>query len=779
MKGDNSTMTDTESNSRSRSLHDRYTSGERGNPMQSIFTTGGVSERSARRPWLVIAGWIVALAVAIVGATQLQTTVEGEFTNGAEAAQAEALIQERISDESPVTETVIVRSDSYDVSDSAFQEHVTTVSSEITGLDQVVTSVTSYYDLAQAGVQGIDSMVSDSGQSLLVQVELGTDAEHAESHASAYLDTISSLNNESFEVLTVGHVSANDEIMAIASEDLGMAQNFGLPAALVVLIVVFGALIAAGVPIIVGLLAVSTALGLAAGISQFFELDFFVTNMIAMIGLAVGIDYSLFIIERYREERRNGVEKLAAISIAGSTASKAVVFSGLTTTMALVGLFMIPMTTFQSLAIGAILAVATSILAALTLIPAMLALLGDRINWPRRKKAEQAPVSSDAQTGFWARITRGVMRRPAISAILATTILLLASLPIFNLSTGQTGFDALPDSDIKTAFEVLSDEFYAGTLMPVEIVIDGNTNDEAVMAGAESLIADLHDDPAFGMASLEVSEANDLAVITVPMQSDINSDESSAAIDELRGHQIPETFAEVPATVLVGGGAAFVDDFNSMLNYWMPIVFAFVLAMAFIVMTVAFRSIVIPFVSIFMNLLSVGAAYGLLVLAFQEGHGQFLGLTHTPVIEAWIPVFLFCVLFGLSMDYHFFLLSRIREYFDQTGDNDEAVARGLQSTGKIITGAAMIMVVVFSAFAAGRLAELQQLGFGLAVSVFVDATIVRSVLVPSLLKMIGRASWYLPAWLSWVPNIAIEGKQPRIPTNEPSAPVAPAPGGDD
>jgi putative drug exporter of the RND superfamily len=228
--------------------------------------------------------------------------------------------------------------------------------------------------------------------------------------------------------------------------------------------------------------------------------------------------------------------------------------------------------------------------------------------------------------------------------------------------------------------------------------------------------------------------------------------------------------------VLVGGATAFMDDFNGVLATYMPIVFAFVLGLSFIVMMIAFRSIVVPFVSIFMNLLSVGAAYGMLVLAFQKGYGEFLGLTHTPVIESWIPVFLFCILFGLSMDYHFFLLSRIREHFDLTGDNDEAVAAGLQTTGKIITGAALIMVVVFGAFAAGRLVTIQQLGFGLAVSVLLDATIVRSILVPSLMKLIGKYNWYLPAWMTWMPNVAIEGTRRDLPRAMPDA--VPSPAGD-
>jgi putative drug exporter of the RND superfamily len=748
--------------------------------MQSIFSTGGISERSARRPWLIVAGWILALVISGVAATQMQTTFEGELTNGAESATAAKLIEERIGGDHPVTEMVIVRSETSTADTPEFRTHVEQVTTQLGSMDSFVTGVISYYDLLAAGLPAADAMVSDDGRALLLQVEMGTDVEAAGEHARTYLDSIAALNSADFEVLTVGDVSANEEILSVAAEDLGMAQNYGLPAALIVLVVVFGALIAAGVPIIVGLMAVSVSFGLAAGVSQFFELDFFITNMIAMIGLAVGIDYSLFIIERYREERTRGLEKLEAIAVAGSTASKAVVFSGLTTTLALVGMFLLPMTTFQSLAIGAMLAVGVSVMAALTLIPAIVSLLGDRINWPRLRRSTQAPdLNSNQATGMWARITRTVMRRPAIAMILSVGLLLAATAPILDLNTGQTGFESLPESNIKTAYAALQQDFHVGTLAPVYVVIDGDTQNPEVVGASERLMESLASNQAFGTASLEIAPGNDLAVISVPLGTDANADASFATVETLRSEIIPEAFGDAPATVLITGATATIDDFNTILSDYMPIVFAFVLGLSFVVLMVAFRSIVIPFMSIFMNLLSVGAAYGLLVLAFQHGYGEFLGLVHTPVIEAWIPVFLFCVLFGLSMDYHFFLLSRIREHFDLTGDNDEAVAAGLQSTGKIITGAALIMVVVFGAFAAGRMVTFQQLGFGLAVSVLLDATIVRSILVPSLMKTLGTYNWYLPAWMNWMPDVAIEGKQPSVQTQQPQGVLAPASAGDD
>jgi putative drug exporter of the RND superfamily len=722
--------------------------------MHSFLSTSALARRSSQRPFRVIAIWIVVVLLAGAAASQMQTTSEGQLTNGPESVRAEQLIEERLRGSEPVVETVIVRSETTTVDDPAFQTIIDQTVTELAALDGIVTGILHYDPVLASENVALEGLVSQDRNSTMIQVQLGTDFDEASEHAETYVSAVSQLQFDGFQVVTVGDVSATHEILGIADSDLKRAELFGLPMALVVLIAVFGALVAAGIPIIIGVVSIVVALGFAAGISQLFELDFFITNMISMIGLAVGIDYALFIIERFREERRRGVEKDEAIAIAGGTAAKAVMFSGMTVVLALTGLFLLPMTMFKGLAIGAILAVAVAVLAALTLIPALLGLLGDRINWPRRKAASTHRLPHE---GFWGRITSVVMRRPLISMAIATMLLLAASVPLLDLRTGQTGIESLPEGQVKTAFDVLREEFSVGLLAPVEIVVDGELTNPDVAAGIETLIASFAADGQFGVAVIETNDAGDLAVVSVPLTTDANTPESFAAIESLRNQLIPQAFTGAPVEVLVTGGTAFMVDYNGMLSTWMPIVFAFVLGLSFILLTLVFRSVVVPALSIVMNLLSVGAAYGTLVLAFQKGYGQFLGFEHTPVIEAWIPVFLFCILFGLSMDYHVFLLSRIREHYDQTGRNDEAVAAGLHSTAKIITGAALIMVVVFGAFAAGRIVSLQQVGFGLAVSVLIDATIVRSVLVPSTMKLLGNRNWYLPSWLSRLPDVRIEG----------------------
>jgi uncharacterized membrane protein YdfJ with MMPL/SSD domain len=360
-----------------------------------------------------------------------------------------------------------------------------------------------------------------------------------------------------------------------------------------------------------------------------------------------------------------------------------------------------------------------------------------------------------------------------VSVVLSAGLLIALTVPYFSMRTGFNGASTLPSGESKTAFTILSDQFSAGLIAPVEIVVDGAATEPRVQAGIERLTTALAQDGAFGPATVQVNEAQDLALVSVPLAIAPDAIEAQDAIGRLRDTIVPQAFSGAPAEVLVGGEPAFNVDFFDMVDSYTPWVFAFVLGLTFILLLLAFRSIVVPVKALIMNLLSVGAAYGLLVLVFQEGVGaKLFGFQQVDQIEAWLPIFLFSILFGLSMDYHVFLLSRIREHFTQTGNNRESVAVGLQSTGKIITGAALIMVVVFGGFAAGRLVSLQQAGFGLAVAVLLDATVVRSVLVPASMALLGDWNWYLPKWLTWLPDLRIEGDAGQRPPVRMMEPVA-------
>ncbi|MCC6791150.1 MAG: MMPL family transporter, partial [Thermomicrobiales bacterium] len=434
--------------------------------------------------------------------------------------------------------------------------------------------------------------------------------------------------------------------------------------------------------------------------------------------------------------------------------------------------------------LGAVLVVIVAIAATLMLIPARLSLLGDKIDWPRRKKYDAAAIAKQAErdhetihAGFWGTVTRVVMARPVVSLVLAAGLLIGLSIPYFSATMGSVGVSGLPEgTDSARAYEIVQREFSAGTVAPVEFVVDGAQSDPLVTGGIINLVTALGQESLFGMATITWNEAGDLALVSAPLTVAPDSPAAYNEIDRLRDDVVPAAFEGAPAEVLVTGPTAFITDFNHVTETYTPLVFAFVLGLSFIVLMVAFRSIVIPIKAIIMNLLSVGAAYGSIVIVFQHGIGASLfGFDQVEAIESWLPLFLFCVLFGLSMDYHVFLLSRIKEHYDVSKRNGESVAIGLQSTAKLITGAALIMVAVFGGFAAGRLVSLQQVGFGLAVAVFLDATVVRSVLVPASMALLGDRNWYLPRWLSWLPNLTIEGTAPAAPAARPVAMPIPVP----
>ncbi len=556
----------------------------------------------------------------------------------------------------------------------------------------------------------------------------------------------------------------------MSAEDLEKGERFGVPIALIILLVLFGAVAATLLPLGMAIVAIALALGAVGVIGQAVELIFFITMMITMIGLAVGIDYSLLIVSRFREELSRGLAKYEAVAKAGDTAGRTVLFSGTTVVLALIGMLIVPVSFFQSLGLGAILVVIAALAASLTLLPALLALLGPRVDFLSIPFLARFSLRSPqtAEHGFWVTITHAVTRYPIVSIILVAVPMIVVASFYFGIQTGLNDVNTFPDSsETKEAFTVFEEEFSvgevspAGVLSPAEIVIDGDINSPEVQQAMARLVTSIQDDPVFPVPpSQEVNPNGDLALLTLPFPGEPNSRAATEKMATLREVHVAEAFEGVPAEVYVGGVTAEAADFFDIVDMFTPIVFAFVLGSSFIILMLVFRSIVIPIKAIIMNLLSVGVAYGLLVLVFQRGLAtDLLGFQHAEVIDAWIPLFLFSILFGLSMDYHVFLLSRIRERYDETGNNARAVAYGLQSTGGMITGAALIMVAVFGAFAAGQTIVNQQVGFGLAVAVFLDATLVRSVLVPASMEVLGKRNWYLPSWLGWLPHLRVEPEE--------------------
>jgi RND superfamily putative drug exporter len=713
---------------------------------------------SARRPWPVIGLWAVLVVIAgllIMNFLGDALTTDADITTNPESKQARALVEERLRGPQRVNEIVIVQSETATVDDEAFRSYVERLYADVSGLGpDVIAGGTTFYR------SGDESLVSDDRHITILPFAMAGTFEDAGDNIDEVLDVLGAAETDGFEVLIAGHASMGEDFAEAAQSDLETGEVFGIPIALLILALVFGALAASVLPIVLALVAIVLAVAVSALIGQQYQLSFFVTNVITMIGLAVGIDYSLFIVSRYREERARGYEKQEAIARAGGTASRTVFFSGLTVIIALLGMLIVPQTIFRSIAVGSVLVVVMAVAASLTLLPAAVSLLGDRLNWGRIPLIQRGQQAFDDERpgGLWDRVARGVMRQPVLSFAGAAAVLIAAAVPYFSINTGFAGVSTLPDNlPAKQAFLVLDREFSGGLIAPAQVVIDGEVNAPGVQQAIERLEAVLAADPSFGEPALETSAAGDLALLEVAVAGDPNSDAAEDAVQRLRDDYVPLAFEGVPVRVLVGGDIASNLDGFAMLELYTPIVFAFVLGLSFILLLVVFRSIVVPIKAVIMNLLSVGAAYGLVVLVTQRGVGaELFGFQQVESIEAWLPIFLFAILFGLSMDYHVFLLSRIRERYDQVRNNTEAVVFGVRSTGRLITGAALIMVAVFGGFAAGDLVMFQQMGFGLAIAVLVDATIVRGVLLPATMRLLGDWNWYLPKSLNWLPRISIE-----------------------
>jgi len=725
--------------------------------------TGTVTRAAARHPWRVLGLWAALLVVAYFAAGTMKLSMNGD-TAGTEATKAAQLIERRLRTETPAEEYVVVESGSMTADDARYGAFVDALVRDLRALTQV-RSVESYRD----GAQGL---VSRDGRTVLIPVMLTGDRVDAVDTAEPLVKVVGGMDGtDGFRVTTVGFGSVEGEMSTLLEETLAQGELIGIVVALVILLVVFGAVVAAGLPIVLALLSIFVAAGATAVVSNAMDMSNFVVFIITMIGLAVGIDYSLFIVQRFREERAHGRDKVDAIATAGATATRTVFFSGMAVAIALGGMFIMPDATFRSFAVGAILVVVATVVASMTLLPAVLGLLGDRVNWltlpfiGRRGPKESAG-------GVWKWITDVVTARPVISVVVSGGLLVAAALPVLDINLGSVGISSLPeDSESRHAFDVINEEFSDGVLT-ADIVIDAaDVDDPAVQRAIAALQAALAADGFFGDVKVEMNESGDLALLAVAMPGDFSSAESKDALARLRGEYVPAAFGGAPADVYVGGPTAETVDSVETQKDYLPLVFTFVLGFSFLLLMVVFRSIVVPLKAVALNLLSVGAAYGLLVVVFQKGVGaSMLGFREAPVIESWLPLFLFAILFGLSMDYHVFLLSRIKEHYDETRDNAASVAHGLRSTAGIITGAALIMVAVFAGMASGELVTFQQVGFGLAVAVILDATIIRMVLVPASMELLGDWNWYFPRWLEWLPRINIEG---AVEADEaPSAPAA-------
>ena len=788
----------------------------------------------AKRPFLVIAVWVaVLLSSFYLSATYIEDALSGGqgSTIDQESVLARKLKDEKLSlpnavldgkdasseqqmqesgEQSGSDNLLIVSSSKYifpsDEYMSALNEYFETVQQEINnnGINQSIGTFTDYY-----------ANPSDDGSTLMIP------APFVDSSLVGPLAHLNEeLSNGDFGFYFVGFESINHTFQELAEKDLVTGETIGISVAIIILALVFGSVVSAIIPIILALVAISISLGIISVMGQFVDLNDFVPNIVSMMGLAVGIDYCLFILSRYREERATGLEKIEAIVRTGSSAGRAVMFSGLTVVLALLGMFIIPEKTFQAFGVGATVVVFVAVFAGVTLLPALIGLMGDKVNlvYVHRKFtllafaigflaiaftlgvgpnlliasglvmgilillsiAQNFGIASNFLTpkiqsqtnegGFWNAITIQVMRRPVISMVLAAGFLTFLGYFYFDLEKGQTGISALPDDQaVKIGFTLLDEKFGFGSNETANIAIDADIQSESIKNAIAKLDEALANDVGFLAPEISLYSSVNFAELSSRIPGDPQDMTALNSISRLRNDLIPNAFSGIPSSeymVYVGGTTADTVDAVEMTDDYFPIVLGLVLTLSFLLLLFAFRSITISIASIVMNLLSVAASYGLLVLVFQYGFLiDVFGFVQVDQLEFWLPLFMFSILFGLSMDYHVFMLSRIKENFDETGSASDSVAFGLRRTASIITGAALIMVAVFGGFALGDLSIFQPMGFGLGAAVLIDATIVRSILVPSVMKLLGTKAWYLPSWLNWIPNISIEGEPTKLKSN--------------
>jgi uncharacterized membrane protein YdfJ with MMPL/SSD domain len=607
--------------------------------------------------------------------------------------------------------------------------------------------------------------VSKDGRSALIQFDVAGDSDHADDKVGAMLSAVANAQkaHPQLRIEEFGDASAGKALSKSFKDDLNKAETLSLPITLVILLVAFGALVAAGLPLLLGISAVMATFGLVAIPSQFVPADDALQSVILLVGLAVGVDYSLFYLRREREERAAGKGPEAALEAAAATSGRTVLVSGLTVMIAMAGMFFAGDTTFSGMAIGTIMVVAISMLGSVSVLPALLSKLGDRVDKGRVPLLHRLKARN-ATGGLWSAVLDRVLRRPALSAAVSGGLLVALAIPAFSLHTVVPGIDSIPHKlPIMRTYDRIQTAFPGGP-QPAQVVVRAK---DVTAPEVKTAIADLRAKAlATGQMKTPIEETisrdHTVALISMPLVGKGTDTTSNAALATLRSALIPATVGRV-GTVATTGMTAGSKDFNDQMKTHAPIVFAFVLTLAFLLLLVTFRSIVIPLKAIVLNLLSVGAAYGVLVLVFQHKWAEgLLGFKSTGGITAWLPLFLFVILFGLSMDYHVLILSRIREAFDQGMKTEDAVAHGIKSTAGVVTSAAVVMVAVFAIFATLGMLEMKQMGVGLAVAVLIDATLVRAVLLPATMKLLGDWNWYLPKRLHWLPRVS--GHRPATET---------------
>ncbi len=739
----------------------------------------GLAERAGRwsaAHWkTATGGWLVFVAAALVAGstvgTRMLTTAE-QSQDG--SARAETMLA-RAGFQTPASESVLVRARASRPGQPAFDATVRDLVTELRRLPQAVH--------VRSGT------VSRDGTSELVTFDVAGTAETADTRIEPVLDRVAAVQraHSGFTLAEVGDASGSRAASQVIDQDLHRAELTSVPVTFAILLFAFGAFVAAGLPVVLAFTAVLATVGLGAVVSHVVHASDTTSSVVVLLGMAVGVDYSLFYLRREREERGRGFGPREALHRAAATSGRAVLVSGLTVVAACAGMLFSGSNDFVSLGVGAILVVLVAMLGSLTVLPALLARLGDHVDRgliavlaagacralrrrPRvlarladRPTLLQRLKGDAGDSRLWGTVLQPALRFPRTAALVATAGLALLAVPAFRMHTATPGVDAFPSSlPVVKAFAATQRAF-PGTPSPALVVVEApNVDAPAVRAGIAALRQQaLASGVMHRPISLTVDPTRTVARVTVPLSGNGDDAASVAALKALRSRVIPRALGGIPGVqAAVTGETATSYDFGHTMNNRTPFVVGFVLLVAFLLLLVAFRSLVVPLTAIALNLLSVGAAYGILVWIFQEGHLQgALGFHSTGSIVTWMPLFLFTVLFGLSMDYHVFIVSRIRELAGRGHSTEAAVARGIRSTAATVTSAAAVMIAVFSIFALTRTIIMKELGVGLAVAVLLDATVVRGILLPAVMTSLGERNWYLPRRLARLPRLGPEGRE--------------------
>ena len=731
---------------------------------------------SARHRWLVFSLWFV-FTLGIFGVSQVAGGFKTESVGSPGSAKTETQKARQIFQASGTAEAsqdliLVVTHPTLKVTDPAYKEAVGGMFKSLSGINYaaegkpVFAQVTDPYLVpATAG------LISPDATSLRVVGKIIGNRQLIEKKLDAVKPVLKDLKarNQGFEIYTFNNVLLNDDINELVNTDLDGALKITLPITFVILLVAFGALVASIVPLVLAITSLIAAFGLLALYSQLINpVSSYATQLVVLIGLAVAVDYSLFMITRYRTERRNGRDKMHAIQVASSTAGRAVFFSGLTVAISVAGLFLIDDPLFSSMAIGTIAVVLIAIVGSLTFLPATLAILGNGVNWGRIPYIGR---EREEGTGFWSKLVAVVMRHPIVIAVSVTALLLVVVYPVTNLRLGTTDINSFPNSlEGVQALKKLDQKWPQGSTLQLGVVVTKFDQSATKIAADEFSKAALQIKGLSGPVRTSLSNDGKVGWLFFTMSGSQNDQANFDIVKKVRQELFPAYLTKTNGVeAYVTGDAAYTLEQVTIYTNSMPLVFGFVLGLSFLLLLIAFHSIVIPIKAILLNLLSTGASYGVLVLVFQEGwFGDWLGIKPTGILESWVPVLIFTILFGLSMDYHLFILTRIKESRDRGLATNQAVARGISITSGTITSAAAIMVAVFAVFVTLQLVIIRQIGLGLAVAVFIDATLIRCLLLPATMKLLGDWNWWMPPFLRWLPRVTIEGEEVE---DEPDPPV--------